>query len=323
MGEPGRAVRVAVLGAGMAGAVAARRLTQAGFAVTVLDKGRGIGGRMATRRVAGSDPSGGDLAFDHGAQFMRAHGPDFAAALADWQRRGIAAPWGGPDRRVGTPGMTAPVRDLLAGLDVRSGHTVTGLVRDAARWRLTVTEAPVEGAFDAVAISFPAPQIVRLLSASHLSLPGIERVTYAPCWSLMVALDGALALPGNDLTDAEGPVGTVFREDTKPGRTGAGTRLIVHATPDWSRAHLEDPAEAVRAALLDALGHAAGHPVAPAYARVHRWRYAMVETPLGRPCLYDPVLRIGACGDGCLGPRIEAAFDSGTALAARIVADLA
>lgn len=328
MVDPGGKLRVAVLGAGMSGAVAARRLTRAGLAVTVLDKGRGVGGRMATRRVAGvgvslhGDLAAEDLAFDHGAQVMRAPGPDFAGALADWQARGVVTPWGGSDRMIGTPDMTAPVRDLLTGLDVRPGHTVTGLVRSGAGWRVTVAEAPVEARFDAVAISFPAPQIVRLLGASRLALPGIERPTYAPCWSLMVALAEALDRPERDLIDAEGRIGAVFREDTKPGRSGGAVRLVIHASPEWSRAHLEEEASSVQAALLAAFERLIGRRLAPAYARAHRWRYAEVETPLGEPCLYDPIQRLGVCGDGCLGPRIEAAFDSGAALAAGIIADL-
>ena len=59
---------VAILGAGMAGAAAARRLAEAGLDVRVFDKGRGIGGRMATRRTEAG------ARFDHGAQFFRAKG---------------------------------------------------------------------------------------------------------------------------------------------------------------------------------------------------------------------------------------------------------
>jgi hypothetical protein len=51
---------VAILGAGIAGATAARRLADAGLKVRVFDKGRGVGGRMATRRI-------GAIQFDHGA----------------------------------------------------------------------------------------------------------------------------------------------------------------------------------------------------------------------------------------------------------------
>ena len=60
-------------------------------------------------------------------------------------------------------------------------------------------------------------------------------------------------------------------------------------------------------------------------ARAHGMKVmlgCMVETALGHPCLYDPAQRLGAAGDWCLGPRIEASFDSGRALADRIAADL-
>lgn len=301
----------------MSGAIAARCLADAGIAVAVFDKGRGVGGRMATRRASEGGP-----VFDHGAQFMRARGAAFADRLADWRARGVAAPWGEADRYVGIPGMTAPVRDLLAGLPVHSERTVTGLVRDGSGWRLTLAEAADGQRFDAVAVSFPAPQTARLLAASGLSLPGLDRATYAPCWSLMLAFDEDPAFDAPEIGDATGPVAAVFREDSKPGRAAGGTRLVLHGLPAWSRAHLEDTRDQVTAALLDALAAAAGRRVAPIYAAAHRWRYAMVETALGQDCLYDPASGLGACGDWCLGGRIEAAFDSGTALAARLVAVL-
>lgn len=53
-------MRAAVIGAGLAGLAAARRLAEAGAAVTVFEKSRGLGGRLATRRV-------GDLVVNHGA----------------------------------------------------------------------------------------------------------------------------------------------------------------------------------------------------------------------------------------------------------------
>lgn len=308
--------RVAVLGAGLSGAAAARDLAQAGFDVVVIDKSRGVGGRMATRRVPDRD-----LAFDHGAQFMHARGTAFAAQIADWQARGVVAPWGDHDRFVGTPAMTAPARDLLAGLDVRTGTTVTSIAHRTDGWHVSAAEGTVAEMFAAVAIGFPAPQTIRLLEASGLALPGVAAATYAPCWSLMLALDGPAPFTETDLRYAEGPIAAVVRDESRPGRL-PGTRLLVHAGPDWSRRHLEDTREAVTEALLAELAILLGRPMMPAHASAHRWRYALVETPLGRDCLYDPVLGLGACGDWCLGPRIEAAFDSGTALAARIAQDL-
>ncbi len=90
-----------------------------------------------------------------------------------------------------------------------------------------------------------------------------------------------------------------------------------------ARAHLEESPEAVRATLLAVLAEQFGVTASPDEARAHRWRYAAVEGTCGAPCLYDPGRRLGYAGDGCLGPRIEAAHDSGLALAERLLADLA
>ncbi|MCJ2040049.1 NAD(P)-binding protein [Methylobacterium sp. J-059] len=306
---------VAILGAGMAGGAAAQRLAQAGLAVRIFDKGRGIGGRMATRRT------GTGQRFDHGAQFFRAKGDAFRAQCATWIASGVAAPWGEDGRTVGLPGMPAPVRALLDGFPVSLETTIIRIARSEAGWMLTDADGVASGPFAAVGLTFPAPQVVALIAASGLVLPGPERATYAPCWSLLLDLDEHPGFSKAHLAFADGPIALIVREETKPGRA-AGHALVAHAAPDWSRTHLEDPREAVRAALIGALEARLGRAVRPAYAAVHRWRYAMVETALGEPCLYDPAQRLGAAGDWCLGPRIEAAFDSGRALGERIVADL-
>ncbi|WP_247635606.1 FAD-dependent oxidoreductase [Methylobacterium sp. 37f] len=312
-----RPAHVAIVGAGMAGASAARRLIEAGLAVTLFDKGRQVGGRMANRR----DRDTG-LRFDHGAQVLRAHGSAFGARLAAWAGRGLVAPWDGPDRFTAVPDMTAPVRDLLGGLEVHVGRTVTGLSRVSSGWTLALAEGLEPRVFEAVVLTLPGPQASRLLATSGLVLPTIERATYAPCWSLMLTCARDLPFAGDVLRPAGGPVAAIFREATKPGRPSGKPAFTVHATPDWSRTHLEDAPEAAAARLISALSVLFGMPVA-GQGRGHRWRYALVEETCGEPCLYDPRERLGYAGDGCLGPRVEAAYDSGLALADRLVAELA
>lgn len=303
---------VAVLGAGMAGAAAARHLAEVGLRVRVFDKGRGVGGRMATRRV-------GDLQFDHGAQFMRARGTAFAGQIDRWARSGIVAPWAGSERSVGVPSMVEPVRDLLSGLPVQSATTILRLHRDGAHWRLEDASGAVHGPVDAVAITVPAPQVMTLLAASGVTLPDIARASYAPCWSFMIAADTS---PPEDLIEpGAGPIGLIACDSSKPGRP-PGIRLTVHATPDWSRRHLEAPRETIVAELVRATRDCLGTELRPSHMEAHRWRYAQVETALQVPCLYDPACRLGAAGDWCLGARIEAAYDSGLALADAILNDL-
>ncbi len=303
---------MAILGAGMAGAAVARGLAEAGLSVAVFDKGRAVGGRMATRRC-------GSMQFDHGAQFMRAHGPAFAARLAEWEQRGVVAPWAGAARWVGIPDMTAPVRALLAGLPVAIGVTITRIRRTGAGWHLDTAAGATHGPFAAVALTCPAPQVKLLLDASGFALPTVEAATYAPCWSLMVAAPGATS--EGLIEPREDPVGLIALDASKPGRPG-GLRLTIHATAAWSRAHLEEPHETIVAALLAGAERHLGAVLHPTHAEAHRWRYAQVDHPLGVPSLYDPALRLGAAGDWCLGGRIEAAYDSGTALANSILVDL-
>ncbi|MCS6932002.1 MAG: FAD-dependent oxidoreductase [Acetobacteraceae bacterium] len=160
-------MRIAVLGAGLAGIACARRLVAAGLDVVLFDKGRAAGGRVATRRAEG-------LSFDHGAQYLRAEGTDFAEAL----RQAGAAEWPAAGGLVGVPTMSAVPRGLAAGLELRAARHVLALRRQADGWRVLHGEAGLvrvggpqaasepldEGPFDAVLCTLPAPQAAPLLS---------------------------------------------------------------------------------------------------------------------------------------------------------------
>ncbi len=128
---------VLIVGAGMAGLSGAVELQRAGRRVLLLDKGRGVGGRMATRRV-------GAATFDHGAQFFTARAPRFAAAIAGWQKSGVAEEWcrgftgeaDGHPRWRGNPGMTSVPKHLARGLRVRTGTEVVSLGRAENHWNI-------------------------------------------------------------------------------------------------------------------------------------------------------------------------------------------
>lgn len=304
-------------------------MTAAGAAVRLYDKGRGAGGRLATRRVAG-------LQFDHGAQYLTARGPGFAAALAE----AGAAPWGEatggqPTRWVGTPGMSALPRALAAGLDLRGGRHVGAIAGRPGAWVVHHWDATLvrpgrplpdaapeqDGPFDAVLVTLPPAQAAPLVAGPAPGLPPrLAPVRIAPCWTVLAAFGAALPLP-DSLRPAEGPIGWAARDSSKPGRDAGRECWVIQAAPGWSRTHLEAEAAAIPPALLAALAGLAGAglPV-PSYAAAHRWRYSLVEVPLGEPCLWDPAARIGLAGDWCLGGRAEAAFDSGTALAGALLA---
>jgi renalase len=94
-------------------------------------------------------------------------------------------------------------------------------------------------------------------------------------------------------------------------------RWVVHATAEWSRAHVDlDPTDAA-ARLMAALDPAlAGrNAYGPDVVMAHRWRFAQAPSPLGRTHLWDQQSALGLAGDWCLGSTAEDAFASGAALA--------
>ena len=118
---------VAVIGAGMAGAAAAKTLTMAGWQGDVFDKGRSAGGRMSSKRVAGHY-------LDLGAQYFTARSESFNEQVGQWLSNGLVSKWpavcyrheqgqllqssDSTVRLVGNPSMQAPVKALLADIPV-------------------------------------------------------------------------------------------------------------------------------------------------------------------------------------------------------------
>lgn len=316
---------IAVIGAGIAGLACARVLADAGYRVTVYEKSRGVGGRTSTRRADGWQA-------DHGAQYFTARHPAFVAEVARWVAGGAAAPWAarvasigslGPrellapaQRYVGVPGMTAPARYLSAGIETMLETTIIELRRDEQRWRLISAEhGALRMHHDAVIVAVPAPQAVALLRRAEPGLAVIaQRTEMRPAWAVM-AQYGRLPDPGFDAAFVNvGPLGWIAHDTSKPGRTGLST-WVLHATPEWSQAHLEAPPEQITRTLLDAFRDIVGATANSATA--HRWRYAeLAPTSMAAPGRFawraDP--RIGLCGDWLGGGKIEGAWLSGAGL---------
>lgn len=298
---------IVIIGSGMAGLACARRLADAGLAAIVLDKGRDIGGRVATRRV-------GDLQFDHGAQYVNAHDAGFAAVLhslgdsvAGWQDGT------GRTHNVGVPGMSAIPKALGAGLDIRQNAQVTLVVQDDDGWALHLDTDTMRAA--RVVVTVPAPQVAGLLGAEHPLVAALAPVRLVPCLTLMAAVTATAPFVARQ--DADDPLAWIAQDSAKPSRPqSAATLWVAQSGEAFSRAFLEESPTQIAARMLpllcDRLGVTADRVT---HASAHRWRYARVTQALGQPFLRNPGSTLYLGGDWCIGPRVEAAWTSGTAIA--------
>ncbi|MEJ7686572.1 MAG: FAD-dependent oxidoreductase [Variovorax sp.] len=335
--------RIAIVGAGVAGAACAAALLRAGFDVTVFEKSGGVGGRMATRRTRWTDVDGTSrsVEFDHGCPHFTATRPRFQAVIRRAEAHGCVARWHqrvyatfrAPQLRdvvVPTPGMPALSRHLLSGVPLRLGHAVSGLQRSADGWLVHLADGSVdgggEGPFDHVLLAIPAAQAATLLRRHQTGwADALASVRMAPCWTLMAVTDD-LDWPWDAAQIERGPLAWVARNDRAPGRCPPSGLVpwVAHASPAWSLAHLDDDpaqvAKVLRAAFGDLL--AGARPARFHYTGVHRWRYAQLAqaASAGIDCWWSEGLGLGVCGDSFGNGSVEAAWCSGDELADAVAA---
>ena len=324
----GGVLTVAIIGAGVAGAAAARALKDAGHAVTVFDQAHAAGGRLTTLHE-------GELRFDHGAQYFTVRDERFARWARAWWQERVVTQWRGtvegePPREhphelvrlVGAPGMDSIVKRMLLELDVRFGVEVRGLTRDGTRWRLLDAGNHALGEFDVAVVATPSPEAAALVDPTSYALASRIRdeVVMAPCWAMLVHFPESPGMEWDGSFSTVGPLAWLARNSSKPERPSVhGESWVLHASAAWSRAHLELEPEAVVPMLMDAFFATTGaRKVVPSFVKAHRWRSAVTEKALGDACLWDEEKRLAVCGDWCLGPHLEAAFLSGSAAAGRI-----
>jgi renalase len=347
---------VVIVGAGIAGLVAARELVRAGLRVMVLEKGRGVGGRMATRRL-------GPAICDHGAQFFTVRGRAFgtlvreahdAGAVAEWcdgftrataNGSGMLPPGDGHPRWRGTHGMTSLPKYVAAELDparceLRTGMKVSALGVEGDGVAVGIDDGDTLHAAAAI-VSSPVPQALDLMTAGGMMPPRgsgldpaalrtLSSIDYDPCFSLMLVLDrpSLVPAPGGIQFDAEGPANGLIAwlADNQQKGISPVPSLTVHATAAFSRKHFEAPADEVAELLLEAAAAWIDGPPATAVVErsLHRWKFAQAKTSITEPLVaastQPPIV---CCGDAFGTAKVEGAASSGLAAARWVVRVLA
>lgn len=315
-------MRIAVVGAGLAGLVAARRLSSE-HEVVVFDKGRSVGGRLATRRI-------GSARLDHGAQFFTARGDAFRRQVDDWVARDIARVWchgfadtpDGHPRYCGTSGMNTLAKDLATGLDCLTSQLVFSCRPTEAGWDVVIDDGVVHEV-DALVLTCPVPQSWALLVQAQLGVPdALFRREYHRTIGLLTVLDGPSAVPSPggvqfDPTDADAPFG--FIGDNHAKGISPVPAVTFHATQPWSSDHWDDDTDSLRDLLLERARPWLGE-ASVTDAQVKKWRFAGPVEPWPDPCWVNEEHRVVLAGDLFAGPKVEGAFDSGVAAASAVAA---
>ena len=249
---------IVVVGAGLAGATAARLLADHGFDVVVLDKGRRVGGRSSRRRLD-------DVVITHGAAHLHAW-PSWMEAWAEAERNEGRAVAGDGHRLVDGPDTIA---GWLEGIDVLTSTTVTRLERDGEVWNIHDEEGNRWQA-SGVVVTAPLPQLHRMMEQAPEAW---STHPYEATWTVVLAHQ---APAPESLAQALHQLGMT----TETGDDDLG--LVVHLPAEWSREHLEMERTDVLQAfigLTEGLDEVHASWLTAASCQAHRWRYGRSASP--------------------------------------------
>lgn len=324
---------VLIVGAGMAGLMAANMLTTSGVQVAVLDKGRSVGGRMATRRI-------GPGVADHGAQFFTVRDPVFQEWVDQWLAEDLVFEWsrGFSDGSL----MTQPV-DGHPRYAVRGGMNALGkrLARDLqpsieVNVRIVTATCDQQGWIlqdefgglytgKTLLMTPPVPQSLVILDEGATQLDAedhdkLAAIDYVPCLTGMFWVEGLLRLP---------PPGAVQRrtgnilwvgDNQAKGVSPDACVVTVQAGEQYSIQMWSAPDERILSAMRTSLSLYLDDGGTIRESQLKRWRYSRPMSTYPERCLVaknEPLLVFA--GDAFGGPRVEGAVLSGLAAAEAIL----
>lgn len=336
-------MRVAVIGAGLAGLTFASELRKKNIHVEIFEKSRGLGGRLSVKRL----PWG---TLDIGAQYFTARNPVFKTQVGQWLEDGAVTRWeftphklaagileaspDSEDRYVGMPGMNGIAHALSSKLIIHRSTRIASVTQEAGQWTLHSEQVGqrFEG-FDWVVSTAP-PEQSQVLMANTPVGEHIIAGALLPCRALGIATEGRVepdiqGFFGDDtvswvsrLSSKRPSKSATEKGEGSSANTGTDSLNVwmLHFSPEWSlhneslsnEQFVEEGIHWLNSVLKPFL---TSELVVTDY-HSHFWRYASPNPEVvEQDTIVDTSTGVAVIGDWLNGGRVEGAYLSGYQLA--------
>ena len=310
---------VLIIGAGISGLMAATKLQESGYSVTVIDKGRNYGGRMATRVFD-------DGVFDHGAQFFTVRKPNFKTYVDKRHAADIIKIWFESasnqsekhPRWIAPRGMNSLPKHIAKDLTVHLSSEVLKLSYDNQKWVASCQDGK-DYSGTHLLITTPTPQTKHLLETTDLLLPSsmqhaLQNVRRKGL-SILLRLNEPSGLPEPGGIKYDHPKISWIADNQMKGISNVSA-LTIHSTAKfaaetWQHAHNEKVE-----LILDEIKSLMKLSIKS--AQTHRWGYTLPINPYKEKSLTSLDLQLTLAGDAFGGPRVEGSACSGLHAAEQI-----
>lgn len=330
---------IGIIGAGLSGLIAGKRLADAGHDVTMIEKKHSLGGRLATVRLDG-------MALDYGISHIHTREKDFQSFLEQLSEKDDVREWvrefsfydgtefhkvnpnSDPQKNyIGTDGNRTITKGLSRWVDVMVDEQAAGLTYlgpDTSKkrpWMINLTDVSVFEC-DAVLIATPAVeaygiiQMVQNRTATRKIIRHIDEVRYNGCMSLACTFDhGVPDWKGIEVDNST--IQWIGNESSKRKKNSVAG-LVIQSTPDFFRSFAQSDDESVQEALLEEASQIVGSWVLqPKSTYLHRWKYFQPQNPIDEYFMELEMddAPLALIGDYLGGNSLEDAFISGYNLA--------
>lgn len=308
-------MRIAIIGAGVAGACLASRL-KLKHSVEVFEKSRGPGGRMSTRRTD-------DWKVDHGAQFFTIRDKRFADFAEPLIHKGVIRHWRprlavfknenwtldewADEHYVAAPSMNSLSKHLLEGIEVNYGTQIDFISGHQEHWELNTKEGDY-GFFDLVISTIPGPQVIKILPNECSFKKEISKVQMEPCLAFFVKLKEDIDLGWDAAIVKDHAVSWMAMNHSKPGRSQLVPSFVMHLESSFSATNFDRDMQSWCIETMASLCKV--HPSQIYELHSHRWRYAKTSVAADQFSYFDQHLGLAVAGDWCPGERVEGAIIS-------------
>ncbi len=320
--------KIAIIGAGLSGLSLAKRLVDNHFDVKIFEKSRGCGGRMSSKRT--------DVGyFDHGAQYFSAQSEMFQKFIKPYVDDGTLIHWkpkfGHMDKAGAftTKEMNYPIyipkgrmthwaKAMAEEFEIEYGVEIAHCSKNARGSCLFDQNRNNLGDYDLVVSTAPAPQTEKIL---NIELPNV--VQMVGCYALMLRCNNSISIPFDIIRFEDDMLDIMSLQSAR--RDGdikdQAMNILVQTTNMWAEQHLEEDQSDIAKRMTAHFAEKLSIPIDKLeIIRLHRWLYASTPTPLaGLDYIFEPNAAMAACGDWCVGSKVEAAFLSAAALGEEII----
>ncbi len=311
-------MKIGIIGGGLSGLIAARKLQSAGHDVEVIEKSRSVGGRLATRRISEGQA-------DHGAVYFTVRDEVFNDDVQQWVSAGVVKKWFGDPhpKYVGVEGMNKLAKHLAEGLQVRLQEKVINL---AAKDQGVLVTDSGDHHFDAILLTAPLPQALELLEASDVHLTkedqALTSYIFEPAYVGLIECTHNIQIGEHGLLDQHLPEGMLKIVNNFAKGISKKPILSVYMTGEWSEKWFDrDEAEVI--AEIERLLSEEISGMNIASKQLKKWRYAQAKEIYSASFYKLSEQPIWLCGDVFLRPddpsgntRVESAYLSGKDAAA-------